>query len=292
MRTIIENPFERYYVRLDGDRVVSTKFVPRLEFFEQEHSLRARIRNNQNIYTIFNLEDIIKAEKEKNGKDSYFQGLFGERILHVVLENLILETKKRAKEKKPKREIEGGVIYAEEKHIRNEFIATFNDRYLLKHKGKTNFIIIESTEDTDKRRYWYQQEKSGYCAKEIDGLAYMHLGRDMYLIVAESKTSTKWHVIEEDLEKTARCLLEPFNSLFPEHKLIYLFLAPNELLYTGEGFLREGTKRLIWSFDDQNIPVILVSMPEPKRSLKEWSKKATIYTGLADELFSRYNKLN
>ena len=140
MRTIIENPFERYYVRLDGDRVVSTKFVPRLEFFEQEHSLRARIRNNQNIYTIFNLEDIIKAEKEKNGKDSYFQGLFGERILHVVLENLILETKKRAKEKKPKREIEGGVIYAEEKHIRNEFIATFNDRYLLKHKGKTNFI--------------------------------------------------------------------------------------------------------------------------------------------------------
>lgn len=293
MKKII-NPFCEYFpIKQNNlEYVVSKVFRPEISFKEKDHSLIAWVK--ERAYTIFGLDDIINYHGKKiKGSGSYFQGsIIGERMLYLIIKELIIDTKKKIR-KNPNLRFECGIIKEEDKDIGKELVVTYNDKYILKHKGKINFTILEKSSEMDPS-HSYHQEKHGLQATEIDGMGYFHCGYIKkgggidysdkntleILLIGESKTSTnsthfkKWDHKMNGSKNIVNRIFDPLVSLYANHEFIYVFLAHDNILWDNNSYkVREFPSRIIRQLEDTNIGTILIPFPSMPKELNYYAWK-------------------
>jgi len=231
--------------------------------------------------------------KKIKGSNSYFQGsIIGENMLFLIMNELIIDTQKKIR-KNPNIKSECGIIKEKDKNIGKEFVVTYNDKYLLKHKGKINFTILEKSHEMDPS-YSYHQEKHGLEATEIDGMGYFHCGymkdkgidySDKHtlriLLIGEAKTSSnpkrlkKWgnNNNHDNSKSILNKVLNPIVSLYRNHELVYVFLAPENILWDNKSHkLNELPSRIVQQLEYADISTILIPFPN-------MPKKFDYYTG-------------
>jgi hypothetical protein len=268
----MENPFERYIPIRDGDTYsVKEVFKPNVQFTEDEFSLQATVGGKT--HTIYSVEDIINWHGKVNGSSTNFKGLIGERILSVVLEELIDTTVSRLRDQCGEADVCGKVLRELEKHEGRNFAVTYDNKFLLRYDGRTNFVVLKKTplESPDS---WYQQEYLGLQSSEIDGLAYLHHGPAKYLLLGEVKTISSWKNIHylDFCERVTEELFIPFKSLFPRHELMFLFMGGQDILFSDDK-LKYLPKKLTEQLSSKGINTIFAPFPPTPRSLDEYSEK-------------------
>jgi len=224
-----------------------------------------------------------------------FRGkVIGENTLCLIMQELIIDAKKKIP-KNPQIGFDCGIIKEKEKNIGKEFVVTYNDKYLLKHKGKINFTILEKSPEMDPS-YSYHQEKHGLQATEIDSMGYFHCGYVKgnkgidysdkstleILLVGESKTSTnsnhfkKW---KHDMDKSKNIVDKVFNplvSLYRNHNFVYVFLAHDSILWDSDSRkLREFPSTIVRQLENVNIGTILVPFPNMPKEFDYYTDKMT-----------------
>jgi hypothetical protein len=290
----VDNPFEKYFaVKKEGVYCVQNVFRPELAFKEKKFSLYATMRSGDQ--PIYNLKDVIIFEgKFSEGARNNFLGLIGERVLSVSMEKLIEDSIDDIAQKEADAKLIGGVVRESEKREGKEFVATYNSHYLLKHKGRSNFVVLKKTE-SNRPDAWYQQEKSGLQASEIDGLGYLHHDDKKYLLIGESKMINNWWNInyEEFYSTLKDRIIIPFKALFPAHELTFFFLGKENTIFdngcNGNGQANEVGKspdatkpkngkklknksmQLAELLDDNGIKTIFAPLPAMPRSLEEYA---------------------
>ena len=290
----IINPFCEYFpIKQNNlEYIVSNVFRPEIIFKEKDYSLIALVK--ERVYTIFGLEDILNYHGKKiTGSNSYFQGsIIGENILSLIMQELIIDTKKKIP-KNPKIGFDCGIIEEKNRNIGKELVVTYNDKYLLKHKGKINFIILEKSPEMDPS-YSYHQEKHGLQATELDGMGYFHCGYIKnkegidysdkntlkILLVGESKTSTnsnhfkKWEHNMDKSKNIVNKVFDPLISLYKNHEFVYVFLAPDNILWDNNSHkVRELPSKIIKQLENVNIGTILIPFPNMHKEFDYYTKK-------------------
>lgn len=293
MKKII-NPFCEYFpVKQNSlEYVVSKVFRPEISFKENDNSLIALVKERE--YTIFGLNDIINYPGKKiKGSGPYFQGsIMGERMLSLIMQELIVDAEKKI----PKNSNTGfdcGIIEEENKNIGKELVVAYNDKYLLKHKGKINFTILEKSPEMNPS-YSYHQEKHGLQATELDGMGYFHCGYIKkgggidysdkntieILLVGEAKTSTnsnyfkKWDHKMNGSKNIVNRTFDPLVSLYANHEFIYVFLAHDNILWDNNSHkVRELPSRIIRQLEDANIGTILIPFPNMPKEFNYYTLK-------------------
>jgi len=313
----VDNPFEKYFaVKKEGVYCVQNVFRPELAFKEKKFSLYASMRSGDQ--PIYNLKDVIIFEgKFSEGARNNFLGLIGERVLSVTMEKLIEDSIDGVAQKEPGAKLIGGVVREKESHEGKEFVATYNSHYLLKFKGKSNFVVLKKT-PSNSPSDWYQQEKSGLQASEIDGLAYLHHNDKMYLLIGESKMINNWWNInfEEFYSTFKDRIIVPFKALFPSHELTFFFLGKENTIFdngssngrandkpengnekNGEAKpangkkLRSKSSLLAELLDDNGIKTIFAPLPAMPRSLDDYAQDLYDSLPLAREMFKIIEKM-
>jgi len=269
----MDNPFEKYFaVNRNGAYFVDNIYRPEMTFRETDFALFATVRNKE--HPIYDLKDVILSEgKLGEGTKANFKGLISERILSVLLEELIDDSLVSLKVNQPGSNPAGGVLREKEEHVGKEFVATYNSHYLLKYKGKSNFVVLKKT-PLNTPSAWYQQEKSGLQASEIDGLAYLHADSRMYLIIGESKTISSWDNIDyEEFHNTlGERIITPFKALFPAHELIFFFLGKEGILFDNGSKLKPKPAQLTELLGQNNVKTIFSPLPQMPRSIEEYAE--------------------
>ncbi|MBN2458839.1 hypothetical protein JXB28_01015 [Candidatus Woesearchaeota archaeon] len=271
----MDDPFKKYFaVKKEGVYCVQSVFRPELAFKEKKFSLYATMRSGEQ--AIYSLKDVVLFEgKFSEGARNNFLGLIGERVLSVTMEKLIEESIDGIAEKEPGAQLIGGVVRESEKREGKEFVATYNSHYLLKHKGKSNFVVLKKTE-SNRPGTWYQQEKSGLQASEIDGLGYLHHNDKKYLLIGESKMINNWWNMDYDefYSTLKDRIIIPFKALFPPHELIFFFLGKESTIFDNGGCkkLKNKSCQLAELLDDNGIKTIFAPLPAMPRSLEDYAQ--------------------
>jgi len=293
MKKII-NPFCEYFpIKQDNlEYVVSKVFRPEISFKEKDHSLIALVK--ERAYTIFGLGDIINYPGKKiKGSGSYFQGsIIGENMLYLVMKELIIETGKKVPGKSGIG-LDFGILKEMEKNIGKELVVTYNNKYLLKHKGTINFTILEKSSEMDPS-HSYHQEKHGLQATELDGVGYFHCGYIKreggidysdkntleILLVGEAKTSKNSHHLKKlgsntnNSKTIADKVFDPLISLYKNHKFIYLFLAPENILWDNKSHrVSELPSKIIRQLEYAEVNTILVPFPSMPKEFDYYTWK-------------------
>ncbi len=259
------NPFEPYLTQgKQGDYRISHLFKPEFSITSEPYSLKVSTIHQE--YKLFTLDDIIGFNDKINGAQSRFQGIIGERILFAYLNELIIKVRKNSED----RGAVGNVLTEKKVHEGKGFIANYNNNYLLRHKGKTNFVILQK-QDTPHPDAFYAQEKSGLLASEIDGMAYYHNGDGNYLIFGEAKTSETWSNIGTKIGYSiANNIAMPLQTLFPDHKLIFMFLGHENLIHENER-LNEHSSNLVAELEHLGVDSILAPLPTLPKEIKDYA---------------------
>lgn len=274
----MKNPFEKYRLIQKGESFfVEEIFQPEIEFVEEEYSLVAKtFRGKQEVeHLVYDLRDVIRFEgKIKTGSRGNFLGLLGERMLSVALDDLIGRTIREIQEEQPTYNPRGEVLKESGKHEGKGFIATYNDEYLLRYHGKSNFVVLKKNPAEDPAQ-WYHQEKSGLTASEIDGLGYLHANSSTYLLIGESKMAVQWkHIGYDDFFKNLEDrIVNPFNSLFPNHELMFVFMAPHKLIFESGQYLHQKPANLAHQLMKNNIETMFIPLPITPKSLREYANQ-------------------
>ena len=281
--------FEKYFpVKEGGSYSVKDIFSPEIAFTEEEFSLRAQTGRKSHV--IYGIRDVVKATGKVNGARSNFQGMIGERILSVVLDELVDSIIEEETRVNPGSQAVGKVLREEASYEGKGFAVTYNNKYLLRYHGQTNFFILQKThlEDPDS---WYQQERLGLKASEIDGLAYLHVGAEKYLFVGEAKTITSWKNIGDSrfFEHVTDELFPSLLSLFPRHTLSFVFLGRGDILFEGNR-LKPYPQRLTEVLESRDVRTIFVPFPATPRSLDEYAESMSKMLPLAREILSNLAK--
>src|SRR4030042_598758 len=268
----MHSPVEKCFaVKRDDSYFIDNALKPKITFYEKEFGLYASSRQKEHV--IYNIKDVILAEgKRGEGTKGNFKGLISERILSVLLEELIDGSLESLTANQSGSHNIGGVLREKEEHVGKEFVATYNSHYLLKHKGKSNFVILKKT-PLNTPSAWYKQEKSGLQASEIDGLAYLHSDSKMYLVIGESKAINSWWNIDFEEFYTALPdrIITPFKALFPSHELIFLFLGKENIIFTDSGKLQPRPAKLAELLDQNEVNSIFTPLPQTPRSIEEYA---------------------
>ncbi len=293
MKKII-NPFCEYFpVKQNNlEYMVSKVFRPEISFKEKDNSLIALVK--ERAYTIFGLDDIINYPGRKiKGSDHYFKGrVIGENILSFIMNELMIEAKKKIP-KNPNIGFDCGIINEENKNIGKERVVTYNDKYLLKHKGRINFTILEKSSEMDPS-HSYHQEKHGLQATELDSLGYFHCGyinREKcinysdkntleILLVGEAKTSKNSNHFKklgnntDSSKNIVNKVFNPLVSLYRDHKFVYVFLAHDNTLWDNNSHkVRKIPSEIIRQLEDVNIGTILVPFPSMPKKFNYYTRK-------------------
>jgi hypothetical protein len=225
-----------------------------------------------------------------NGAANSFKGLIGERILSVVLDELVASIIDEERKARPDSGIVGRVLREEEDYEGKGFAVTYNNKYLLRYHGRTNFFVLQKTplEDPDS---WYQQERLGLRASEIDGLAYLHVGREKYLLVGEVKTVNSWANIDgpDFRKRVTEELFTPFRSLFPRHALLFVFLGRSEILFDGRR-LKPYPGRMVGELEGSGVRTIFVPFPSTPKSLDDYAEDMSRMLPLTRKILSGIGK--
>lgn len=223
-------------------------------------------------YVLGDSRDLFAWKDSVDDFPPHFQGRIGERVLTVILEALAREcvvssiaagfapaNGKVLREKRHYREARGDIVY-------------WNNDLVLKFQRRTTFKLLQKVRGGS-REFRYRQHDIGLELAEIDGLAYLHLGTDKYLIVGEVKTTTNastkaWeHVRSDSASGTAdiaKRLLNPLKSLYPDHHLVYAVTGYASSLFVAGGYsgyqrLQDGCSPLIAQLlNEQIIPLVCV----------------------------------
>ncbi len=293
MKKII-NPFYEYFpIKQNNlEYIVSNVFRPEISFKEEDHSLIASVK--ERAYTIFGLDDIINYPGKKiKGSDSYFQGrIIGERVLSLIMQELMIDAEKKIR-KNPNIGFDFDIIEEENKNIGKELVVTYNDKYLLKHKGRINFTILEKSPEMNPS-YSYHQEKHGLQATELDALGYFHCGYIKrkkgidysdkntleILLVGEAKTSKnshhfkKWDHNMDNSKNIVDKVFNPLVSLYKSHEFVYVFLAPDNILWDNNSHkVRKIPSKIIRQLEDVNIGTILIPFPNMPKEFNYYTWK-------------------
>ena len=310
MKKII-NPFYEYFPlkQKNLEYIVSKVFRPEIRFKEKDCFLTASVKGR--VYQIYKLRDILNyLGKNINGSGSYFQGnIIGERMLSLIIKELIIDTEKKIP-KNPNIGFDFGVIKEEDKNIGKELVVTYNDEYILKHKGKINFTILEKSSERDPY-HSYHQEKHGLQATELDGMGYFHCGyikkgesidysdRNTLkiLLVGEVKTSPNSEYLEEWGDKmngSKNMVNRIFNaliSLYGNHKFVYVFLAPENLLWDNDSHrVKAIPSKIIRQLEDIDVSTILVPFPRMPEKLNYYTNKMVSVLELTKKIEKLYKK--
>ncbi len=282
-----ETPFSKYFpVKLSCRNSYFAReiFRPEMDFFEKENCLYASTNNS--LYPVYNADSLIKSRVNPRGAKSYFKGMIGENLLSIILKELVSEAKK---------EFSGNgtsvlcdIIAEDKNHKGKEFVVTWNEKYILKHKCEKNFVILQKSLDNDPV-YTYSQQKHGIFATEIDGLAYFISTKKQNsqcmktLLVGESKTTHSEAYLKRCLRQKSRksdtaTLAEkifiPLSSLFKEHDFIYVFLGNESLLWnTNRKKVNGIMSGLIDDLRRINVSTILVPIPQMPQKIRVYSEK-------------------
>jgi len=281
--TLLEK--EKYYV---AKRVYYPDII-----VSKKNSFGATAKSEGHTQILYSVKDLIDVYNKKTYDGDNIQGLIGERLLSLVLESfldtIIIEN--------PESKIlSSGVLREKDKHIGKGFIACYNDNYLLRHKDQFNFIILEKSENI-KPEEMYMQEKYGLMSTEIDGLGFLHTENKNYLIVGESTTKKKIFSINSfndanHSKNYEERVFKPLKSLFPNHDIIYLVMAPEEQLYTLDKqslIVKERPLNIYKKLHKINIESLFIPMPKTKPTLDEMVNDFVDHILLAKELL--YNAL-
>jgi hypothetical protein len=265
------SPFSRYVPLKEGEAYVVEKiFSPSITFSEQDFSMKATTPSGS--YTIYSIDDIIHSTAKENGAASNFQGLLGERILSVVLEELVHTIIEEVKVSDPCIQTRGRVLREQPEYEGKNYAFTFNNRFLLRYNGKTNFYLLRKRpfDDPDS---WYEQERLGLIAREIDGMAFLHIGEEKYLLIGEAKTITSWRNIDDSgyIRTVTEELFPPFRSLFPRHNLVFVFLAKRELIYEDQE-LKDKPSRIAEALASKGVQSVFIPFPKTEKKLADYAR--------------------
>jgi hypothetical protein len=261
---------DRYVPVKDGSAfVVNDVFSPEVVFREEDFSLLAF--TPRSTCTIYDIRDVINSVAKLGGARNNFKGLIGERILSVVLDELVASLIEAEKKADPGLDIVGKVLREEEAYEGKGYAVTYDNKYLLRYHGRTNFYVLQKTplKDPDS---WYQQERLGLKASEIDGLAYVHAGPVKYLLVGEVKTINSWSNIEGSgfYKHVTEELFPPFKSLFPRHELLFVFVGKREVLFDGSA-LKPYPQRLAEELENSDVRTVFIPFPSTPKTLDEYA---------------------
>ncbi len=277
----LPNPFSKYFA-LEG----SATFTPEIKFESTEFSLTAVTKRGEQ--AIYGLSDVLDYKGRTAGSRSNFQGLIGERILSVVLDELVKSTLEELSRLYPSEESSGKVLKETAGHYGKGFAVSFNNDYLLRYSGKTNFVILRKAPYACPSS-WYEQEKLGMQASEIDGLAYLHFGSQKYLLVGESKTVSDWDNFENNdfaRHVTEETLL-PLQSLFPEHQQIYVLLGRQVVLFNSNGRPRRKLSKLA---EQLGGSILIVPFPATTEPIEEYAQRMSQMLPLAKKILESLGK--
>src|SRR3989338_16473 len=195
---------------------------------------------------LYDATDILWWAKKKQEQDipedelvRGIKGVMGERMLSLLMEYFLqvvshYEEEKKGESSFKENNIISGVLREPRKHRGKGYIARFNNDYLLRFKGVSNFVILKKDTHTDVVTS-YQQERFGLISTEIDGLGYLHVGDERYLLIGESFTKREFNLHSWNKNRHTNGIEErvfdPFKSLFPNHHLIYFVMGYEESLF-------------------------------------------------------------
>jgi hypothetical protein len=272
------NPFISYFSQEFSEGYKPEKIIhPVITFAEAEYTLSAKVRSLD--IALFDLEDVI-LHAEKKGLRNFFQGLIGERLLACVLQELVDSTLEKEKPGY------GRVLIETQKQRGKGYVVSFNDNYMLRFHSKTSLVLLEKSPQHPE--HWYAEEKLGLRACEIDGLGYVHFNGDKYLLVGEVKTSDSWismfePTFADDIE---RKVAKPLHSLFPEHHIIFLYVAHKDVIFTADGFLRKKTAVAHQELNKRGIDVIFASIPDTPKPIETYAEELEKITPLVRKLIT------
>ncbi len=234
-------------------------------FFQEENGFSLHAYTGSGAYLIYDGVDIVDSKVSL--KRSNFKGLIGERILSVVLEELVKSAVKDALSKNPEKEATGKVLRAVDSNNR---VMVQNDKYLLLHKGNINFVIQQKIKDIT-------NPESDYAAvtiSEIDGLAYLHCDSARYLLVGEAKTVRSWKNTSpsEFYGRVSEGIVPPLKSLFPDYELIFVFVGNENINFTGN-ILKPVPRHLTEKLEEQKVKTLFIPLPPTPKTLDEYAEQ-------------------
>ncbi|MBR9703216.1 hypothetical protein GOV10_04210 [Candidatus Woesearchaeota archaeon] len=194
-------------------------------------------------------------------KKGNIQSFLHEGLLAIMMENLLGEVGHGNKR---------GVLQVREKDTSKEYIVDSNENYILKHKGRSNFILLEK-EATPVGRKRYQMEKESYMATEIDGLGYL-INDPSHLLIGEAAKGTEFKLNAWGAghkKNVYERLFNPMKELFSDHQLIYLVLTRKEVIFDNGTHLTTRAENLYKKLKEINVDTLFVPTPETDPSLEE-----------------------
>lgn len=164
-----------------------------------------------------------------------------------------------------------GVLEVRQKDAVKEYIVDSNDIYILKHKGRSNFVLLEK-EATPKGINRYQMEKNAYQATEIDSLGYIMADKP-YLVIGEASRGTTFGLNSWKNNRHTKDVFErlfnPLQTLFSDHQLVYTILTRDEAIWFENKKLKGGAENIYQALKERGIDTIFIPTPATTPTLEE-----------------------
>jgi hypothetical protein len=292
------NPFDQYtpkvYCPSSGSFVNAHHACPQ-DYLSIEHllnpsvkvELRPEVRGfvasvNNLSQVLYDATDLLWWERKKQEggiKDEDLArgivGVMGERMLSLMMSYLLQEVSKSSADIPS-----FGVLREKGKHRGKGYIACFNNDYLLRFKGLSNFVILKKDHEADDEAS-YQQERFGLLSTEIDGLGYFHEGVNKYLLIGESSLNREFAIHSWDPKRHSQGSIEervfqPLQSLFPHHELVYVIMGQFNSLFdinVNPYKLRFGPQKVYETLQRIGINTLFLPLSEIQQDLREISRK-------------------
>jgi hypothetical protein len=242
-------------------------------------------------HLLYTPDDLFKFRGRKKGTNPNIKGIFGERMLSFVMESFLeyLKEKHGATEAKVMRSIGPS---RDRKYVRH-----WDAEHAIKSSEERNFFLLARGDDTREQSI-YNQEKFGIKATEIDGMGYLHMKDQKYLIIGESTTKkyfniTSWDTAEKAKKSVNEKVFRPIQGLYPEHQLIYFVMAQRGLLFDESVTpvrLRGRPQRVYAALQEDGIDSLFVPLPETEPTLDQLAEDMGRYVSLTKKAVAAYLK--
>ncbi|MBT7903044.1 hypothetical protein HN587_04200 [Candidatus Woesearchaeota archaeon] len=231
---------------------------------------------------LYGRSDLIlwQRKKELNGISgdefkSNLKGFLGERVLSIMMQYALGEVVNVQQQLGAESaEIKKGVISELKKGRGRGYVCRSNGQFILKHNGPTSFVILRSNGSSPAE--FYLQESYSVQTTELDGLAYLHVENQKYLLIGEASAKARFRINAWDNEHSTGTAIErvfrPLQELFPQHKLVYFVLAYPQTLFDFRHkppMIKPKPLEIFSQLEDVGVQTVFAPIPQTSPSLDE-----------------------